>query len=128
MNLGIRIKPCEAGNYCRIDGFKGLSAEIKEVIMLNVTDFDWAKPCKASDDQINNAIVELDCGEEYGDSMSGEVANQILTDDEDDSLDLLNGYKHASDHDKSVMDATLIWLCGYSLGSILAKMENDDEE
>ncbi len=80
--------------------------------------YRWARELKTSDDDIERAINAFD---EYDVSVATEVANQIISDSDDDSDKFLRMYQRATDYEKSVIDATLVNLTGWSLKSLLAK-------
>ena len=61
-------------------------------------------------------------------SLKDTLINQTETDEDDDMLELIDEYRNASPGIRSVIDMTLVHICGWSLPSLLRIAEGDDVE
>ena len=78
--------------------------------------FNWAKG-NTTKEQIEMAINEdMDVIER--------IQREMMTDYDRDSMSVLVDYQMATENERAVMDALLINLCGWSLGSIIEKIKD----
>lgn len=61
----------------------------------------------------------IDMAKKKGLDIVSQIQEEIMTDDRNDSWALLDLYEKANEQERCVMDALLIDLCGYSMGSII---------
>ena len=65
--------------------------------------------------------------EEINEAISGKldvmtaIINEIQTDDENESMRLLEAYKDASEEERAVLDYALTCITGYTMGTIIEK-------
>ena len=78
--------------------------------------FNWAKG-NTTKEQIEMAIDE----DMY---VIERIHREIMTDYDRDSMSVLVDYQMATANERAVMDALLINLCGWSLGSIIEKIKD----
>lgn len=77
--------------------------------------FNWAKG-NTTKEQIEMAINEdMDVIER--------ICKEMMSDYDNDSMSLLVDYQMATEEERAVMDAVLVDLCGWSLGSIIEKIK-----
>ena len=75
--------------------------------------FNWAKG-NTTKEQIEEAI--------NGDfNVIERIYQEMMTDYDTDSMSLLVDYQMATEEERAIMDAVLIDLCGWSMGSIIEK-------
>lgn len=78
--------------------------------------FNWAKG-NTTNEQIEMAINEdMDVIER--------IHYEMMTDYDRDSMSVLVDYQMATENERAVMDALLINLCGWSLGTIIEKIKD----
>lgn len=51
------------------------------------------------------------------------IKEEAMSDDENESFNLLNYYRSASDEQRSVMDCVLVCICGWTMNTIIEKSE-----
>ena len=61
----------------------------------------------------------IDMAKKKGLDIVSQIQEEIMTDDHNDTWALLDLYEKANKQERCVMDALLIDLCGYSMGSII---------
>ena len=88
--------------------------------------FNWAKDMQAPDELIEKAREKHDADRDQ--TILQTIADEIFSDDCDDSNKLLWDYQHATEDEKAVIDATLIHLCGWSLKTLLETFLNEEVE
>lgn len=78
--------------------------------------FNWAKG-NTTKEHIEMAINEdMDVIER--------IHQEMMSDYDRDSMSILVDYQMATENERAVMDALLINLCGWSLGSIIEKIKD----
>lgn len=51
------------------------------------------------------------------------IKNEAMTDDENESYNLLSYYLQATPEEKSIMDCVLVCICGWTMSTIIEKSE-----
>ncbi len=91
--------------------------------------FAWTKDMQAPDELIQKASKAFE--DNYA-SLTNQVAVEIMNDGDDNTKRLYDTYSRSSDHEKQVIDATLVYLTGYGLKSLIENLldaeEDEDEE
>jgi hypothetical protein len=71
--------------------------------------------------------------EEIEDAMRRKLAvmdtikEEAMSDEEDESYNLLNYYLHASPEERSIMDCVLVCVCGWTMSTIIEKSEPGED-
>ena len=82
-----------------------------------IVNCDWAKGLTTDDD-----IKLIDGNEGLIETLKYSIAEEIQSDEENDSYHLLELYKQADENDRALLDSMLVCICGYGLGSIIRHM------
>tara|TARA_R100000306_G_C4263180_1_gene86348 strand:+ start:203 stop:418 length:216 start_codon:yes stop_codon:yes gene_type:complete len=62
----------------------------------------------------------------YEMTISEILVDEILSDTEDESSELLDYYNRASDHDKEVIDRTFLYICGWTFPRLVSIQEGEE--
>ena len=81
----------------------------------------WAQTVKCPASQIDGALKKI-VEEDPDITITSIIIKEILTDEDNDTVKLLEAYKASSDVEKAAIDGTLILITGWSLSSLLEKM------
>lgn len=84
--------------------------------------YPWAK-FDIEDEELEKYYDEEAVGEI---SLKSTFNREIVSDCDDDCLELIDDYRNASPEIRSVIDMTLIRLCGWSLPSLLKIADGGD--
>ena len=82
-----------------------------------MSNFDWSADLEATNKQLDKAIKECDNNEDF--SLVSQIAQEIASDDEDDSERIIRAYRNASAEERHVIDCILVWITGWSIKTLL---------
>ena len=83
------------------------------------------KDSRATNKLIDKAIKTC---EEDDESIITQIMSEIASDDTDESVMLLSKYRAANNHDKAVIDHTLVNITGWTLKTLIKKMLGVENE
>ena len=101
--------------------FRVRSYSIEEVdLPFNLSSpFPWSN-CRISDEKLEK-ILEMESDEKI--SVRETFFKAFVSDEEDEFIRLIEDYQHADSTTRSIIDATLVRICGWSLPSLCEMAE-----
>lgn len=85
---------------------------------MDVKFYNWAKGNTTKED------VEYAINEDL--DVISQIQTEMMTDYDCDSMSVLVDYMNANEDERAIMDALLINLCGWSMGSIIKRAAEAD--